>query len=544
MVRSTSTTLGAQRQKGKDPVTSHDTGGSLDRRVTVASDSRGPATFEGDSFFAAAFAYAAVPIAIADPQGRYVRVNPAFEELVGYTEDEVREHTFMTLSHPDDREEKSRLVEQLLSGAIPAFVMEKRYIRKSGEPVWVLNSVSLVRDESGQPKMFIAMAQDITERKLADRERGLLLGREREARSRAEAAERTLQAIIQHVPAGIIVVDAEGQVIIINDTGRRISGVVPEGDRPVADQAATYRIRDPVTRQDIAPEDTPIARAVAGESVSDFEYAFIRPNDGAESVVRVDAVPLRSEDGNVIGAVATFMDVTRQQVAQSQQRDFAFAAAHDLKNPLTSIKGFTQLMQRRLARKGVLTAEDSRRDLERIDATVVRMSALIGELLDTARLEMGESLDLHREPADLVELARNAVEHVEEVSTPGQIRLETACDRIQGRWDPSRLERALTNLLTNAVKYSPDESPVTVSITVEDGTAVIVVADRGIGVPAGDLPYIFERFYRGSNVPRESTGTGVGLAGVRQIVEQHDGTIKVESVEGEGSTFTIHLPAE
>lgn len=525
-------------------MTSHDTGGSLDRRLTASSGSQRAATFEGDSFFEAAFAYAAVPIAIADPQGRYVRVNPAFEELVGYTEHEVQEFTFLTLSHPDDRDEKSRLVEQLLAGSIPAFVMEKRYIRKSGEPVWVLNSVSLVRDESGQPKMFIAMAQDITERKLADRERALLLGREREARSRAEAAESTLQAIIQHVPAGIIVVDAEGQVVMVNETGRRISGVVPEGDRPVADQAGTYRIRDPVTRQEIAPEDTPIARAVAGETVSDFEYSFIRPNDGAESVVRVDAVPLRGEDGSILGAVATFMDTTRQQAAQSQQRDFAFAAAHDLKNPLTSIKGFTQLMQRRLARKGVLTAEDSLRDLERIDATVARMSALIGELLDTARLEMGESLDLRREPADLAALARNAVEHAAEVAAPGQIQLETEPDSIQGHWDPSRLERALTNLLTNAVKYSPEESPIAVSVAVEDGTAVIVVTDRGIGIPAGDLPFIFERFYRGSNVPRESSGAGVGLAGVRQIVEQHDGTIEVESVEGEGSTFTIRLPIE
>jgi PAS domain S-box-containing protein len=401
-----------------------------------------------------------------------------------------------------------------------------------------------VRDESGEPKTFIAMAQDITELKLAERERALLLGRERDARSRAEAAERTLQAIIQRVPAGIIVVDAEGRVAMVNETGRRISGVSPSEEQPVADQAASYRIRDVVTRQDIAPEDTPIARAVAGETISDFEYTFMRPSDGAESVVRVDAVPLRGEDGTVIGAVATFVDVTRQRVAQSQQRDFAFAAAHDLKNPLTSIKGFTQLLQRRLARKGVLTAEDSLHDLERIDSTVARMTDLIGELLDTARLEMGESLDLHREPADLVELIEHAIEHAAEAAAPDQIRFQTDDDSIEGNWDASRLERALTNLLTNAVKYSPDEAPITVSVEVDGGTAVIGVADQGIGIPANDLPYIFERFYRGSNVPSDSTGTGVGLAGVRQIVEQHDGSIGAESIEGEGSTFTIRLPIE
>jgi PAS domain S-box-containing protein len=523
-------------------LSAHDTAGSVEQEENRPST---PADlFEGDSFFEAAFAYAAVPIAIADPQGRYVRVNPAFEELVGYTEDEVCGHTFLTLCHPEDREAKLVLVEKLLAGEIPAFVLEKRYIRKSGEPVWVLNSVSLVRNDDGRPKMFIIMAQNITERKLADQERGLLLGREREARSRAEAAERALETIIEQVPAGIIVVDAAGHVVMVNETGRRISGETPGIETPVAEQAAEYGIRYPDSRRAIPPEETPIARAVAGEPVTGFEYSFLRPNDGSEAVVRVDAVPLRDESGQVAGAVATFVDVTQERVAQGQQRDFVFAAAHDLKNPLTSIKGFTQLLQRRLVRNGVLTAENSLHDLERIESTVAKMGDLIGELMDSARLEMGEALDLRRERTNLVELAQHAIEHVEDTAEPGQIRLETACDSIFGRWDPSRLERALTNVLANAVKYSEYGSPITVSLSQQDGTGVIAVSDQGIGIPASDLPFIFDRFYRAANVPRESAGTGVGLAGVRQIIEQHGGTIEAQSVEGQGSTFTIRLPLD
>jgi PAS domain S-box-containing protein len=522
----------------------HDTGGSLEHQTGPGPDVAQPRAFAGDSLFEAAFAYAAVPIAIADRHGRYVRVNAAFEELVGYTEEELRAHSFYTLTHPDDVQEKARLVEQLVAGAIPAFVLEKRYIRKSGEPVWALNSMSLVRDETGQPEMFIAMAQDITEHKLADQERGLLLGRERQARSRAEATEQTLEAIIERVPAGIIVVDARGHVVMVNETGRRISGIAPGEAEPVAQQAASYRIRDPLTRKDIAAEHTPIARAVAGETVDNFEYSFIRPNDGVESIVRVDAVPLRDQEGAVIGAVATFVDVTRQRVEQRQQRDFVFTAAHDLKNPLTSIKGFTQLLERRLARNGVLTAENSLRDLERIDGTVGKMSDLIGELLDTARLEMGEALDLHPEQADLVQIARHAVEHLVDTAAPDQIQLRTQQDSIVGLWDPPRLERVLTNLLTNAIKYSSEDSAISVSLAAEDGTAVVTVSDRGIGIPANDLPFIFDRFYRGSNVPQETAGAGIGLAGVRRIVEQHGGTITAESVEGQGSTFTVRLPLE
>lgn len=503
-----------------------------------------PGTLEEGSFFESAFAYAAVPMAIIAPDGRYLRVNPAFEELVGYSEDEVRQHTFLSLTHPDDRAHKQELLEQLLRGEIPAFVLEKRYIRKSGEPVWALNSISLVRDAGGQPKMFIAMAQDITERKLADRERGLLLGREREARARAEAAERTLEAIIERVPAGIIVVDAAGHVAMVNETGRSISGAVPAVDRAVADQAAEYRISDPNTGREIPPEDTPIARAVAGETVTDFEYSFVRPIDGAETVVRVDAVPLRNDSGETIGAIATFVDVTRERTAQVQQRDFIFAAAHDLKNPLTSIKGFTQLLQRRLARNGALRAEDSARDLERIESTVAKMSEIIGELMDTARMEMGEPLELRREAVQLTELVRHAVEHVAESSSTRTITLHGPETEITGRWDPSRLERALTNIIANAVEYSPQDRPITVTVASEGETATVAVADQGIGIPASDLPFIFNRFFRGANVPAESRGTGLGLPGVRQIVEQHGGTVEVESVQGRGSTFTIRLPIE
>ncbi len=525
-------------------MSAHDTDSPVKRETSRTSTPVHPGPFEGDSFFEAAFAYAAVPIAIADPEGRYVRVNAAFEELVDYSEDEVCGHTFLTLCHPDDREAKLRLVEKLLAAEIPAFVLEKRYIRKSGEPVWVLNSVSLVRDDDGQPKMFIIMAQDITERKLADRERGLLLGREREARSRAEAAERALEAIIERVPAGIIVVDAAGHAVMVNETGRRISGEAPGAETPVAQQATDYEVRDPDTHRNIAPEETPIARAVGGETVTNFEYSFTRRGDGTETVVRVDAAPLRGEGGEVAGAVATFVDVTEQRTAQGQQRDFVFAAAHDLKNPLTSIKGFTQLLQRRLVKNGVLTVENSLHDLERIDSTVAKMSELIGELLDTARLEMGEALELRRERTDLLELARRAIEHVEDTAEPGQIRLETAWDGICGRWDSSRLERALTNILANAVKYSQAGGPITVTLSQQEGVAAISVSDQGIGIPASDLPFVFDRFFRAANVPRDSAGTGVGLAGVRQIVEQHNGTIEVQSDEGQGSTFTIRLPIE
>jgi signal transduction histidine kinase len=119
-------------------------------------------------------------------------------------------------------------------------------------------------------------------------------------------------------------------------------------------------------------------------------------------------------------------------------------------------------------------------------------------------------------------------------------------EELLGRWDPLRLGRVLENLIGNAVKYSPDGSEITISLTRERGAgrdeAVLAVQDRGIGISEHDLPHIFDRFYRGENAQGGISGSGLGLAGTRQIVEQHGGTIEVDSREGAGSTFTVRLP--
>jgi signal transduction histidine kinase len=163
-------------------------------------------------------------------------------------------------------------------------------------------------------------------------------------------------------------------------------------------------------------------------------------------------------------------------------------------------------------------------------------------VLDAARLQEGRPLELDRRPTDLVALARRAAAECQQTTGRHRIRCEAQVPRLVGRWDAARLERVLGNLLDNAVKYSPGGTEITLTVARSGATAVVAVRDRGVGIPAGDLPRVFERFYRGSNVAGRIGGTGLGLAGVKRIVEQHGGTIEVESVEGVGSTFTVRLP--
>lgn len=373
-----------------------------------------------------------------------------------------------------------------------------------------------------------------------------LLQREQEATARAAAAEDVLAAVLERVPVGIILVDATGQLVLMNEVGRRISGEQPAAGPPVRDQTEAYVLREPVTGRALAPEETPIARAVAGEEVNGYEYTFRRPTDGEEVWVRTAAVPLRTPDGQITGAVAVFDDVTAQRRLERQRDDFLSAAAHDLRSPLTAIKGYTQLLARTLDREQPIDGEKLRQGLTRIEDTTARMMSLINELLDATTLQLDQPLDLQQRPTDLVTLARNVAAEQQRTTDRHRVVVKSADDDLIGEWDPDRLERVIGNLLSNAIKYTPDGGDILVRIDSrrEGGTrwAELSVIDRGLGIPADDLPRVFERFHRGGNVTGEIVGAGIGLSGSKQIVEQHGGTITVASQEGEGATFTIRLP--
>jgi signal transduction histidine kinase len=176
-----------------------------------------------------------------------------------------------------------------------------------------------------------------------------------------------------------------------------------------------------------------------------------------------------------------------------------------------------------------------------------RLGSQLGELQDTLRLRSGTRLDLATEPTDLVALARAAASDAP-VTPQHRIAVAAAEPEVWGRWDALRIRRVLDNIVGNAVKYSPAGGDIIVAVSREgrdDGArAAVAVRDAGIGIPAADLAHLFERYRRGSNVGSRIAGTGIGLAGAKQIVEQHGGTIAVESAEGMGTIVTVELPLD
>jgi signal transduction histidine kinase len=183
--------------------------------------------------------------------------------------------------------------------------------------------------------------------------------------------------------------------------------------------------------------------------------------------------------------------------------------------------------------------------LESIDVTSTRMGRIIDGFLDMAHLQLGRPLELERRPTDVTPLVRQVADECQQSTSRHRIMLE-AENEVVANCDSIRLQRALSNLLENAVKYSPQGGTIRVVLhrDTHHAVAVLRVKDDGLGIPEADLPRIFDRFRRGSNVMGGIAGTGIGLASVRQIVEEHGGTISVESQVGLGTEVKVRLPLE
>jgi signal transduction histidine kinase len=238
------------------------------------------------------------------------------------------------------------------------------------------------------------------------------------------------------------------------------------------------------------------------------------------------------------GSVVTMQDISYLKQVDRIKNEFVHTVSHDLRSPLTSVLGYTELIQR----VGPLN-EQQEEFLDRIRSSVKSITSLVNDLLDLSRLEAG--FDTRRELVRLDNILKFAVDTLESQFESNNLTLELDIgkDLPELRGNPVRLRQLLDNLLSNAVKYSPQGSTINVSLQAEDNQIIFRVADTGSGIPQSEHARIFEKFYRASNVPDAVGGSGLGLAIVKSIVDTHQGRIWVESSVGKGSTFFVVLPA-
>jgi len=273
-------------------------------------------------------------------------------------------------------------------------------------------------------------------------------------------------------------------------------------------------------------------------------------HDGAPEDVVLDVTyqPLRDDAGRVHGLLLLEVDVTelvrsRAQVAAERvlrqaQDDVLSLATHDLRTPLTTMRGRASLVRTLLRRGDALDPVWLDAQLAAIDAAVERMLGTIGAVDDAARLRVGQALDLERDPVDVAALAQAVAA---EIAPQRAVAVAAPEEPVIVVGDRARLGRALQNLVGNAIKYSAVGTPVRVTVTTWERMAVVAVRDRGVGIPADELPRVTERSYRASTA-RGVAGSGLGLYGTKAVIAQHGGTIAVESAVGDGTTVTLTLP--
>jgi two-component system phosphate regulon sensor histidine kinase PhoR len=261
----------------------------------------------------------------------------------------------------------------------------------------------------------------------------------------------------------------------------------------------------------------------------------------ADRTLQANASLLRGEgDDGAVGAVVVLNDVTRLKRLEAVRRDFVANVSHELKTPVTSIKGFTETLLDGASED----PEASRRFLRIIAGQADRLNSIIEDLLALSALEATREGRPALEEADVCDVVTVAVEVCEPKAQAKGINIDTQCaGSVFAPINPPLLEQAVVNLIDNAVKYSPEGSEIGVRLEEIGDQVVIRVADHGPGIPREHLTRLFERFYRVDKArSRDLGGTGLGLSIVKHIAQVHGGRVSVESTLGRGSTFSIYLP--
>lgn len=353
----------------------------------------------------------------------------------------------------------------------------------------------------------------------------------RAALEESRKREKLLTTILNVVPVGLVVVDAQGHDSLMNATQQATHALaIPED---VADPAEHELLVFGADKEIPLPaEDRPVRRAVKGESFNNANI-WIGSGDKARAFATT-ARTMEDEDGNYDGAVIAFHDITDMTAALAAKDSFIANVSHEFRTPLTSILGYAGL---------ILEDEDClpdgvKRSLVIIERNAERLLRLVNDLLDT------KSLEVHPAPADFAELVAHSMAAASPAALRNGVTLQT---KVQGpfpvRVDPVRISQVLDNLVSNAIKYTPNGGPVTVRAWAENGDLVCEVQDTGLGMSTSEQTKAFTRFFRADQVlQRPIPGLGLGLVITKWIVEKHGGTISLESEAGSGTTVRFVIP--
>jgi len=334
-------------------------------------------------------------------------------------------------------------------------------------------------------------------------------------------------------PDAVFVLGPDRRLVSANRAAGRLTGHRPSDlvGRPVA-ETLEWRTRD---GQALLVDDWPRSTRLRSVRAVPEHEVVMRAADGSSVVTLVTGTYQRDPDGRVVGAVVVARDGTRRRSGPAQGMEVISTVSHELRAPLTSVRGYTSLLLNRWDRLG----DDQKRSmLEQVNHDAGRVTRLVTELLDISRLESGR-LHLRRQLVDIPAVAGAVVEKVRMTEDELDVEVVFPADFPGVYADPDKVEQVLTNLVENAAKYG-DPKGMRIVGTEGTGEVAVAVADKGEGIPESDLRRVFSKFFRRAET--RPTGSGLGLWISRGLVEAHGGSLVVESEVGRGSTFRFTLP--
>ncbi len=347
-----------------------------------------------------------------------------------------------------------------------------------------------------------------------------LLHKIKETEAENQIQDEKNHYILSNIEEGFILLDDQKNISLMNESARSILRAKP--DFVHGNLMELTRQREFLDAAD---------RAITKNESSTFDLE----TDNAVYSVHVSPAKGKYVDSSKNGATILLVDVSAQRLSEKQRSEFFTNASHELKTPITTLMGLSEMLE-----SGALPAERLEKIYSRIHAETVRMSQLIGDILTISRLESGATED-YSEKINVAEVAAEVAANAEPQAKAGDIQLHVESSDVFVYANSRRIWDLLSNLIDNAIKYNNPKGSVEVKVFSEGTNAVIQVQDTGIGIPAEEQSRIFERFYR-SESGRAVKGTGLGLSIVKHIVKSYDGTITLKSKPGVGTTFRITLP--
>ena len=496
------------------------------------------ALMESERKFRSAFFFSGTVMAMIDLDGKFLEINQALMDFLGYTPDEMLKKTLFDITHTEDLKGSIHDFRRLLTGEYESYSAENRYVHKTGKTLWGILTVSKIRDENSSTAYCIAQLNDISRRV--------------EAEKKLEAERKRLNVTLRSIGDGVITTDQNGKVALINKVGEDLTGW-RRRDALGKPLEKVFHIVDEKTRK--SPENPHLEILETGSAVEPGGHTVLVSRDGVERIVEQSGAPIRDRAGNVVGVVIVFRDITERIQIESELRQahkmesigtLAGGIAHEFNNVMSIILGNSSLALHKLPVESPI-----RNNIEDINSAVMRAKDVVRQLLTFSRLTHSE-----RETIDIGPVVKESVRLIRS-SIPANIdivdRISSKLDKVKA--NASQIHQVMINLCGNAadamserggtlsirlVNAQIDEAKAARLRKVAPGDYVkLAVGDTGVGMDKETMERIFEPYFTTKEFYK---GTGMGLASVHGIVEQHKGAILVDSKPGKGTVFTLLFP--